>query len=208
MKVYIVGGGMLFVNMFEANGWEVVDALEDADLVQFTGGEDVSPYLYGEGKHATTYNSPRRDLVEAGYYQVAKLLNIPCAGVCRGGQFLNVMNGGKLFQNVNKHAIHGTHKAYYDTLDKVDIETVQVTSTHHQMMREGERGLCVLWAAEATKLETDNLVYEGKGRDVEAVYYGRTKTLCFQPHPEFVAYGHECQELYFTFLKRYLGLKV
>lgn len=207
-KVFIVETSNMYERMFTARGWEITRDLLAADLVQFTGGADVSPYLYGEEKHPTTYNDPRRDLVEAGYYQVCLLLNKPMAGICRGGQFLNVMNGGKLYQNVNYHTIGGTHNAQVffrkDMMgDKGDF---QVTSTHHQMMRVGTGGSCILMANEATKLETDTLTYEGKGLDVEAVWYEKSRSLCYQPHPEVVDKNHDCQELYFHLLNNYIGV--
>ena len=207
-KVFIVDTNNMYERMFTARGWEITRDLLAADLVQFTGGADVSPYLYGEERHATTYNDPRRDLVEAGYYQVCLLIGKPMAGICRGGQFLNVMNGGKLYQNVNSHAIGGTHDAtlFYrrDFMD--NTHTFQVTSTHHQMMRVGEKGQLLLTASEATQLETDHLTFMGKGEDVEAAWYAESRSLCYQPHPEIVGKEHDCQELYFHLLNNYIGV--
>lgn len=206
-KVFIVDTSNMYERMFIARGWEVTRDMLAADLIQFTGGADVSPYLYGEEKHATTHTDPRRDLVESGYYQVSLLIGKPMAGICRGGQFLNVMNGGKLLQNVNRHAIGGTHEAtLIDASDFIGINTYQVTSTHHQMMRIGNDGKLLLTANESTKLETDTLTYEGKGEDVEAVWYGKSRSLCFQPHPEIVGKNHDCQELYFHLLNNYIGV--
>lgn len=207
-KVFIVETSNMYERMFTARGWEITRDLLAADLVQFTGGADVSPYLYGEEKHPTTYNDPRRDLVEAGYYKVCLLLNKPMAGICRGGQFLNVMNGGKLYQNINHHAIGGTHDATLACREDFinSIHTYQVTSTHHQMMRVGNDGKLLLTANESTKLETDTLTYEGKGEDVEAVWYGKSRSLCYQPHPEIVGKEDDCQELYFHLLNNYIGV--
>ena len=129
------------------------------------------------------------------------LLKKPMAGICRGGQFLNVMNYGKMFQNVNGHAISGTHAAYDNNGNEF-----QVTSTHHQMMRPHADGKTILIAERSTRLETDTLVFEGSGEDCEAVFYEKTKSLCYQPHPEMCPKDHECQVLYFEFLKRYLGV--
>ncbi|UCW44423.1 hypothetical protein [Pseudomonas phage PPAT] len=56
--------------MFGKMGWEVVGIKDffNADLIQFTGGSDVTPMLYGESLHPKTYCSQRRDLEEAGYF--------------------------------------------------------------------------------------------------------------------------------------------
>src|SRR3546814_10813812 len=120
-KVFIVGGGAQYKAMFAKRGWEIVSDVWQADLVQFTGGADVTPALYGE-KNTNSGNSPARDIEEAGYFAIARRMHKPMAGSCRGGQFLNVMCGGSMLQHVEGHAIHGTPK-----LDKSDI---QVTSTH------------------------------------------------------------------------------
>lgn len=201
-KVYIVGGrdgGIAY--MFQERGWEVVGNIEDADLVQFTGGEDVWPALYGEGTHHTTYSNPRRDIVESGYYQTALLLGKPMAGICRGGQFLNVMNGGKLWQNVNGHALHGTHVAYEIATNGDVINEVQVTSTHHQMIKPTNKALILVVANEATRKESYKESIPADGVDVESCFYNDSKSLCFQPHPEYLKHKG-CTDLYFHLLKR------
>lgn len=187
MKVFIAGGGLECVRMWERLGAEIAHDMRMADLVQFTGGEDVSPCLYGEQRHPTTYSNFKRDTCEAGYFAIAQRMGIPMAGICRGGQFLNVMNGGEMYQDVDGHAIHDTHEC-------LDIKTGklhQVTSTHHQMMWASQDGEVLAIAKEATQL---SFVQDGVGRtmqahhehdDVEAVFYPDTMSLCFQPHPEF-----------------------
>lgn len=211
-KIYIVGGpDRAYEAMFVRAGWEVVRDVVVADALQFTGGEDVSPFLYGEEKHARTYNSPQRDLIEMGYYQLAQLLGKVCLGICRGGQFLNVMNGGKMWQHVNGHAIHGTHVAYElpRFIHKTHlIQEVQVTSTHHQMMRINKKvdHLPLVIAHEATRLENGSERIDAKDHDdIESVYYPNSKSLCFQPHPEFPGY-QECTDLYFRLINRCVGL--
>lgn len=187
MKVCIVSFSTPYQHMWQKLGATVVDDIRYADLIQFTGGEDVSPCLYGEQPHPTTHSNFSRDTREAGYFAIAQRMGIPMAGICRGGQFLNVMNGGEMYQDVDGHAIYGTHECY-------DIKTGKrhnVTSTHHQMMWASQDGEVLATAKEATQL---SFVQDGVGktlpahhehRDVEAVYYSDTMSLCFQPHPEF-----------------------
>jgi putative glutamine amidotransferase len=208
-KVFIIGsmGACQYAKMYEAAGWKVVRSLEQANLVQFTGGADVSPYLYLDKHHPTTSNDPHRDIVEAGYYQICLLLCKPMVGICRGGQFLNVMNYGKMYQDVDNHAIGGTH-----LLHDITTQTYhQVTSTHHQMMRpaydEGVQVVAV--ASEATRFETGDskFLYVGAARDdkeldSEVLYYPRGDCLCFQPHPEFPG-ADSTREYFFSLLKRY-----
>ncbi len=202
-KVFIVGRDFGISSMFLRRGWEVVDYVdENIDLIQFTGGEDVDPSYYGEPRHPRTFSNPRRDAEEAAVYNewVGK---VSMAGICRGGQFLNVMNGGSMWQHVNNHAIASTHTAY-DYRDK----EVQVTSTHHQMMRARAGAMLLLSAKETTVFEDcdgpranmEHCLAPTIKPDVEAVVYEDTSCLCFQPHPEYVPINHECQDLYFDYL--------
>lgn len=208
LKVFIIGGGHDYERMFKAHGWDVTTTMEDADLIQFTGGSDVSPVFYGEPPHPTTQSNYDRDVKEKELFLLAQGMGIPCAGICRGGQFLNVMNGGTLYQNVDNHAI-GPHKAFAIG----HIGPVTVTSTHHQMIRPntGQEYVLLMTANEAHVKEymsPSGIVYsrhvtDKKEDDVEAVYYPHTNSLCFQPHPEFNN-ATECAHVYFYFINNYL----
>ena len=208
LKVYIVGGGgMGYAKMFIAAGWALSKDIREADLVQFTGGEDVSPELFDEEKHPYTGNSFQRDLFEAGYFAIAQRMGIPMAGICRGGQFLNVMSGGSMYQHVEKHATGHNH-------DLIDINTgraISVSSTHHQMMIAGNDGVLVATAnLGGFKEDMLNNVPTRRPRDTvdtESVYYPTTKALCFQPHPEFFGPEHECFQYYFELIERVHGLR-
>lgn len=202
-KVLIVGGDYLIAKMFLKRGWDTVDYLGgDPDLIQFTGGEDVDPSYYGEGKHPSTYSNPKRDAYEASIYREF-VDKVPMAGICRGAQFLNVLNDGKLWQNVTYHATMKGHMAScHHTGDEV-----LVTSTHHQMMIPHENGRVLLTANVAgVKQGYETQEMGGESPDVEAVYYPKSQSLCFQPHPEYVNVDAPCQNLYFKYLKDLLGL--
>ena len=47
-----------------------------------------------------------------------------CVGVCRGSQFLCVMNGGLLVQDVGYHGVFGTHAIYNEVNQLNDYITV------------------------------------------------------------------------------------
>ena len=199
-KVFIVGNDYSISTMFLRQGWTIVDNIDEhIDLIQFTGGEDVDPSYYGQTKHPRTYSNPKRDAYEANIFNEWKG-EVPMAGICRGAQFLNVKNGGKMWQHVNNHAVAGTHEAYDIPSDR----PVQVTSTHHQMMIPADHGEVLLIAELATSKETHAIKVDGVGTDIEAVLYSDTNCLCFQPHPEYVNINHECQVLYFSYLDRFI----
>lgn len=125
-KIYVVGNAKMYSKWI--NNHTLVDNIEEADIVLFTGGEDVDPSLYGCEKHYTTYSNINRDLYEREIFQQVKS-NQLCLGICRGSQFLCVMNGGRLIQNVNNHTTIGTHPI----AGRRGGCTYEITSTHHQM---------------------------------------------------------------------------
>lgn len=204
-SVYIVGGGNgEYRKLFSSMGFALAESLREASLVCFTGGEDVTPALYGDHKHPHTYNNPDRDEVEKAAFGKALLLNIPMVGICRGGQFLNVMNGGRMYQHVTNHC------RPHSIVDCITGETVYVSSTHHQMIMPTKEALLVATA----NLDSEREWFDGgmKRRDaskegIEVVFYQESKSLCFQPHPEFGDVEYEGLRVYFaSLLTRYMGL--
>lgn len=204
-KVFIVGSKMGVARIFQAHGWEVCSSIKEADLVQFTGGEDVSPSLYGEVAHPKTYCNPDRDAKERIVFDLCVKMGKPMAGICRGGQFLNVMCGGRLWQHVNNHASNGLH----EVLDEESGEVFWATSTHHQMMIPNALGKVICTASESSFKENMKnggirSIYPGKHSymDVEVVHYDKPKAFCFQPHPEY--HGQDkLADIYFNYLDKY-----
>ena len=207
-KVYVHGPGALdYMRMFYRQGLKGASDIDEADIVCFTGGEDVNPALYGEknleyqGRLMSGYSEARDDLDLRVYGYAADKVKV---GICRGGQLLNVVNGGSMWQHVTGHA-GGPH----DLTDIVTGAIYRVTSTHHQMMRPGPDGLVLATAREARmKLahgDEWHLEYDHKARkadldDVEVVWYENSKSLCFQPHPEFGG-AKECTDYFFELLE-------
>lgn len=199
--VYIVNGGGAYEGLFNRIGYYTTRKIEEADLVVFTGGEDVSPDLYGARKHSTTFNNEARDRYEADVFSIALKLEIPMVGICRGGQFLNVMSGGEMYQDVSYHL--GDH----EITDLTTGEVVNVSSTHHQMMKPSPEGVLVASAGlRGERVWWDHTVFnrDTSQEDVEVVWYEDTKCLCFQPHPEFVGVAYVGMFEYFKgLLERY-----
>lgn len=208
-NVYVVLDGFAVGAMFANNGFTVVDDITEADLVCFTGGEDVHPSYYGE-ESVASYTNINRDKYEIGILEKCKELDIPMVGICRGGQFLNVMAGGKMWQDVDNHGIGGTHGVMIH-LEGEDEKTIQCSSTHHQMMRVGPDSELIGIAMPTrstykTNAEgTVNKLDEDMGVDVEIVYHPKIQALSFQPHPEFFQPDHECQVLFFSLINKYLA---
>ena len=217
LKYHVVGGDFAVDRIFAKHA-EKAKGVQHADIVVFTGGADVSPYLYNDKVHPKTHCTPRRDEIEFGFFRAAKdKLKV---GICRGGQLLNVLNGGWMWQDVDNHALSGTHMLsykYFSTTANCEIlRRVPVTSTHHQMMMVNKKARPQIWgvADETTFKESGTRLDMGVGAqvrmtapkghnsDVEIVWYPYTKSLCFQPHPE---YNHkDTRELFFECIDRAL----
>lgn len=185
IKIFIVGKSLDYGEWISDN---IVDTIEEADLVIFTGGEDITPMMYGEQQHITTEVNKNRDLREAVAYVKAISLNKPVLAICRGSQFVTVMNGGKLIQNVHNHAQSRGHMI---TDGEVSL---RVTSTHHQMMfpfnlNEDDYKL-IAWSRNriSDAYETGFGLYSKEQVPVEpeVVYYPKTNTLAVQYHPEYM----------------------
>jgi len=202
LRVLVVGGGFQYLKMFFDAGMKGAQNVEDANIICFTGGEDVSPELYGEEPIPETYFNPKRDAYEANIFAEALSLKKPMIGICRGSQFLNVMNGGTLWQDVNNHAIGGGHSV-------VDMRTGDVkhnmTSTHHQQMRPTEKAEILAVAQLSTKKISMSEVVgreEPENDDIEVVWYPSSLSLCFQPHPEF--HHGECRNYFLDLVDSYI----
>jgi gamma-glutamyl-gamma-aminobutyrate hydrolase PuuD len=200
--VYIEQGNHQYTMLFIKLGFLVTNEVDKADLVCFTGGADVSPVLYKDAAHAMTHYDHWRDSKEQRLFETCKEKGLPMVGICRGGQFLNVMSGGRMYQHVSRHT--GSH--HLTDLQTGDV--IYVTSTHHQMMMPGKDALLVASANLGGTREWLDGVVERRdvsGEDIEVVYYPETNCLCFQPHPEFTAPGYENMFNYFgSCLSNYL----
>ena len=167
---------------FEKMGMDYTDSIEDAGLVCFTGGADVTPSLYKQAKHPTTHNHEARDKYCMEMFNAALERNLPMVGICRGSQFLCVANKGTLWQDVDGHL--GCHPA----LTK-DGKTIIVTSTHHQEMNPvgGEILLTAQQGTYRSYMNSDGIkvTIPKSTPTVEAVYWSNTRSLGVQGHPEF-----------------------
>jgi len=167
-KVFIYKPDFGFKEYLGSLGFDVVSDIEEADLIQFTGGADVSPFLYGEINYASM-NDFSRDVEDCGYFAMASKLDIPMIGVCRGAQFLNVMCGGSMVQDIPS----GVHCRDHPIYIKGTSYSMMASSTHHQMMVPSKDGEVLAYAKELGEV------------DPEVVYYRDHKCMCFQPHPEY-----------------------
>lgn len=212
-------GYQSYVNLLEER-YEVtcIDCMEktkeNIDLILFTGGEDVTPSYYSESKGKFTGNNENRDSIETNYmYDRKGFWNIPKLGICRGAQFLTVMNGGKLIQHVNGHAISGTHVLDMKYIN--DSETFSITSTHHQMMfpYNLSRESYEILATSRNFLSDTYLDGVNQEKEIpkdfeecEILFYPNSKSLCIQGHPEFHNCPQNTKNQCLNLIEQYLNL--
>lgn len=215
LRSFVIGGNSAIDRIMSNVGFDIAKGLGDAEIVIFQGGEDVSPYLYGDDKNPRTNNNEQRDKFEFACYKATKgKFRI---GICRGAQFLNVMNGGFLWQHVDGHC-NGPHDVVYSYPDDqlsgrhVSRYYQRITSTHHQMIQPKPKvSECWAMASCSRFREGGNTSADGSivtlqmpdiahQSDTEICWYPSTRSLCFQPHPEYNS--EDTRELFFDCVER------
>lgn len=210
-RVHVVGGIGSYELMFIRHGWETVNTIKEADLVQFCGGPDIWPGFYKEKKIEFTHIDLDRDTYEKAMWKIALAQGCAIAGICRGAQFVHAMNGGSLYQHVDNHLSLHSVRIIPKFLQQLWPNGFIVSSTHHQMMKPRYGGTILLDSSikATTKYGEKGLLRNKKHyqRDIEAVYYEETRSLCYQPHPEYFESGHPCNIFYFQMISKLLFLK-
>lgn len=176
-------------HLFRGVGMKEANHIQDADIIVFNGGADIGTELYGENPilNRIPLKASQRDRVEREMFNLyPDKFKI---GICRGAQFLNCLNGGTLWQDVDRHGMS------HPMVDLRTGEKVMVTSTHHQMMRPAKHGEIIGIADEADHKDSELDHYPSKkypddNRDTEIVWYQDTRSLCVQGHPEYVPGSH------------------
>lgn len=191
LEVYVQCDGFeesSFAEWLVRTGCTRAQSPKDADLVIFGGGVDVEPALYGATPHPQSAWMDERDNADITTYLECYNNGIPMLGICRGAQFLHVMNGGKLVQHIENDAHYGDHPM----LDLTTREVLErVSSSHHQMVVQNiEGGMQILATTnKSRKRWLDNATFEeGPNADIEAFFYRETMCLGIQGHPEYRGY--------------------
>jgi putative glutamine amidotransferase len=174
---------------FEKNNTEDIHKCNGFIL---TGGVDVHPAFY-KGKPIYR-NSPdtfqlERDLFEEKIYRYSQENKLPVLGICRGMQLINVLEGGKLIQDLD----NGNERHKKEESDKEhnivaedgtllsDIARSQkgrVNSAHHQAIDPNAIGDNL----------TVNAYDDNNEKIIEGLEFinksGKAFMLCVQWHPE------------------------
>lgn len=180
-KIFVVGSSSGYANWMEG---KLVQNMEQADLVVFTGGSDVYPGIYGEKSiHPKTNYFIERDDFEIKQYEKALNLGKKMIGICRGHQLLSALNGAKLIQDQPNPTIHSM-KTHYGN-------EIFINSLHHQAVYPfnlPEENYHILGWTEKLLAHHQNGLQEEMNPpvEVEMIYFPKTQCLGIQCHPEML----------------------
>lgn len=132
--------------------------MAELDGIILTGGEDITPFFYGEEKHPKLEDlNSKRDLYDLTLFKLATDRNVPVLGICRGLQLINVAMGGTLYQDIpSEHPSEVNHRpGHSEVAHDVNLVSgsvvselmgqsrIQVNSKHHQGIEKLAPGLKV-----------------------------------------------------------------
>ena len=143
-------GGIPVVLPLEMSEEDADRIVKTCDGFLFTGGQDVTPELYGAKNDPSVISSPERDKLERLLLSKALTSDKAILGICRGLQFINVFLGGTLWQDLpSQHPseiVHRQGKPYCVPTHKVMLEgslrtllgkeTIEVNTLHHQAAKD------------------------------------------------------------------------
>ncbi len=186
-----LGHDILLIELsFQKNNTEDINKCDGFVL---TGGIDVETSLYGGTKdyaHKPAEFLPQRDEFEKLIYQYSQKQALPVLGICRGLQYINIMEGGKVFEDIGE-ASNLVHKK--DTYDKAHGVNIQkdtllytitgmdqglINSAHHQAVKPDNLGDNLMVSAYS---DTPDQIIEGLEFKDKT---GKGFMLCVQWHPE------------------------
>lgn len=186
-------------NYWINHGFKLVNNIKDCDILCLNGGADIGTEIYHEtpvyGSGFGSYeHKSRRDQLEIDQYKEAKRMGKFIFGICRGAQLITCLEGGSLWQHVNKH--FGNHPIK----DQFTGEIYSTTSVHHQMMRppKGVNYQVIASCARSDYRVSQHIIEEGLGDDPEIIWYPDCRALCVQGHPEYAsksAFADYCTDL-------------
>ncbi|MDF0694134.1 gamma-glutamyl-gamma-aminobutyrate hydrolase family protein [Aquirufa ecclesiirivi] len=166
---------------------------ESCDGFVLSGGCDIDTALYqgaANYPHKPEEFETERDYFEASIYQYAKKHQKPLLGICRGMQLVQVVEGGKLIQDLGDEA-NLIHKKSGNTDRKHSIQvhegsllssisqqsSGEVNSAHHQAIDSNQLGHNLFISAWSTDTHSpEALEYQNK--------QDQAFMLCVQWHPE------------------------
>lgn len=175
---------------------EAEDYIAGVDGLLLSGGQGVTPILYGEEPLAEVAETDiYRDQFEIALIKAAQKAGKPVLGICRGMQVINVALGGNLYQDIYKQAGATEKHNQYPTSWEIPTHHVTtsekswlheilggrfaVNSFHHQGIHEPGKGLKVV-------AKSDDQIVEGiESSDCQIIGVEFHPEMMREVHPEF-----------------------
>ncbi len=183
------GGGLPLILPLTEDPAELAQLVTLCDGFLFTGGHDVSPWVYGAERAGDCAECCEgRDRMERQLLPLVLAADKPALGICRGIQLMNAVLGGSLYQHLPRElpspVNHRMQPPYDGVAHPVALlpgtplqlllgqRELGVNSCHHQGLRDLSPELAVMATAPDGLVEA---VYRPASRFVWAVQW----------HPEF-----------------------
>ena len=198
--------GALPIVLPDVSGAKGEDYVDLFDALIIPGGPDADPTFYGEepSRHIGSTNY-KRDVFEAELFKAFYKAGKPIFGICRGCQFINILMGGSVYQDLaadnpdsyirhsqgadGSYPTHHVEIAKGSSLYKSLGATAYVNSRHHQGIKKVGEGLTV------TAKAADGVV--------EAIETADGQIVAVQWHPENMWQEHaEMRRLFEDFIGR------
>ena len=158
------GGEPILLPLIEEEA-QAEEVLATIDGLVLTGGEDIDPSYYHEEPDANLEDvNAERDTSDYILLNAALEKDMPVLAICRGCQYLNVICGGTLYQDIpTQYDTDILHRSvdqvdfeYHDITisqgshlaDIMGAEKLNVNSWHHQCIKDLGDGLKVVATAE------------------------------------------------------------
>jgi len=130
----------IFISQFLGDE-EIVRLLEKEFLkgIVLSGGNDITPALYGGDEKLAHKPDLRRDNFEISLYRKSVEKKLPVLAICRGLQVVNVAHGGSLKSGlrahkrdsgINNHLLRIKDNSLFKKISKVGF--LRVGTSHHQ----------------------------------------------------------------------------
>lgn len=170
MKGVEQAGGIPVMLPLTSDRESLEQLIDTCDGFLLTGGQDVSPAVYGEEPSQQCGEcSTERDEMEAMLYRLAYERDKAILGICRGIQFINAIMGGTLYQDLPSEYLsdtehhqtppydvpcHGVFLVTDSPLHRLlGVDVLRVNSYHHQAIRKLARGLLTMAVSEDGLIE-------------------------------------------------------
>lgn len=218
MKSVIMAGGIPVVLPLHVSGNDLKDLASSLDGFLFTGGPDISPFIYKEETiQACGVVVPERDEMELSLFSIAYKSQKPILGICRGIQVINVCLGGSLYQDLSQFT--PSYSMESDNLfTPLPLSHYQKSENHvlsHSVVAEegsllhritsSNEFLVNSFHHQGVKEVAPSLKVSGRSKDslIEAIEHPNYKFLLgVQWHPEHLtAFDANAYQLFSTFIE-------